>query len=959
MPVAALWDELVGEEGDPLGELLPGPFGDSPAGGLPLAGALAPAAYIVEVAFGADLTAAPQTWSWTDVTADVLIETAQVVITQGRADETSQAQPATCTFQLDNTSGAYSPYNPAARWWPSVRRNTPVRVRISPDGSMAGWHVRFQGYANGFPPSWNTVSREATVTVSASGLLRRLQQGRTPLRSALYRLISKAQPAPKAYWPCEDGTSAVQCVEINGRLPLLPTPTRFTPDDGANFYTINRPAIGAVAGPIGSANVVGYIAGGQLTGYVTPYTSTGKAAISFWIQHPLTANPSCNSLPLDVYFAGGTIGDIVVILQVSSGTYSLILSAYRRSDNHQYAALVSTPNLFDALWHEARIVAQPSGSDTLVTLYIDGVSVASTTATGETLGIVDHVVTNIGFNVAGPFLTGLGPISVWDDPASVPAAMVTAGGGYNGETATARLARLCGEEGIQIDIAGTSTTTMGPQSADTLLNLLRECEATDAGVLADGFGPGLRYITRTSRYNQPAAMTLDATADEVGYPFAPVDDDQRNRNQVKVDRKNGSSATYEDVSGPLGTKAIGTYDSSLTVNPADDSGLRNRAAWEVRRGTIQGLRYPTLIVDLLAAPQRIADWLATVTGSRVDVANVATLAPAHPPGTVPLIVEGWIETFDSFHWSAHATCSPNDPYVVAEMGTARVDSAGSSLAQDAAAGSTSLSVSVTGSLWGTSGGNFPQDFWVGGLRVTVTAVGVSTDAFSRTVASGWGNADTGEAWSLIGAGGSVQNSDWSVGSGVGTESVPVANGYRYAYLATTSWSDVDAAVTFTAPLATGAPLEPGNLLIRGTAAANIIVRAQVETSNAVTVLVFAASGAQLGSATIPGLTHAGAGTPLRLRTKTLGSLIFAKIWNPAGAEPGWHLIVTDPAVVVPGWVGVRSGVAAGNTNALPVVFALDNFQATGSPQTFTVTGVTKQLYAGDVVRLWQPAYPAL
>jgi hypothetical protein len=173
--------------------------------------------------------------------------------------------------------------------------------------------------------------------------------------------------------------------------------------------------------------------------------------------------------------------------------------------------------------------------------------------------------------------------------------------------------------------------------------------------------------------------------------------------------------------------------------------------------------------------------------------------------------------------------------------------------------------------------------------------------------------------------------------------------------------DVDLAVTFTAPLATGAPLEPGNLLLRGVAGSGtaVLVRVQVEIDNTVTLVIFAASGATLGTTKVPGLVHAGAGTPLRVRAQAVGSTITAKVWVASGVEPRWFLSVTDPAAVVPGYVGVRSGVPVGNTNVLPVAFTLDNFTAVGSPQTLTVSPTPYRLLSGMAVHLWRPAKLAL
>lgn len=53
-----------------------------------------------------------------------------VAITRGRPDETSTANPATCTWQLNNRDGRFSPRNPLSPYFGSLGRNTPVRWSV-------------------------------------------------------------------------------------------------------------------------------------------------------------------------------------------------------------------------------------------------------------------------------------------------------------------------------------------------------------------------------------------------------------------------------------------------------------------------------------------------------------------------------------------------------------------------------------------------------------------------------------------------------------------------------------------------------------------------------------------------------------------------------------------------------------------------------------------------------------
>ena len=212
----------------------------------------------------------------------------------------------------------------------------------------------------------------------------------------------------------------------------------------------------------------------------------------------------------------------------------------------------------------------------------------------------------------------------------------------------------------------------------------------------------------------------------------------------------------------------------------------------------------------------------------------------------------------------------------------------------------------------------------------------TSDTFTRTSVDSWGSATSGQAWTTYGSGGTVNTSDWQVGSGVGTLSVPVANAVRMSYLADLNVVDFTSVVTMKAPQATGASLEIGGVAYRGTSTtAYQFVQVRATITNTVTIRAFSSDTiTQVGAtATVAGLTHAGTGTPLRLRVTVLGSRVMARVWVASTSEPTdhWDLEVTNTLdLVAPGFIGLRASRLIGNTNTSPVVFTLDDWATTTS-----------------------------
>ncbi|HSH79672.1 MAG TPA: FG-GAP-like repeat-containing protein [Herpetosiphonaceae bacterium] len=213
----------------------------------------------------------------------------------------------------------------------------------------------------------------------------------------------------------------------------------------------------------------------------------------------------------------------------------------------------------------------------------------------------------------------------------------------------------------------------------------------------------------------------------------------------------------------------------------------------------------------------------------------------------------------------------------------------------------------------------------------VSATVVASDQFNRTVVNGWGSANTGGAYTLVGT-----SSNFSVNGTTGRMVVPSAGVSRGALLPSVSAQDVDLTVRVqTDKLAAGSSLFAFVVARRVSAGNEYFGRLRLEPGGAVKLRasrVVAGTETLLGTETTgAGLTHQ-ANSPLLVRLQVVGTnptTLRMKVWASGQTEPSsWQYSTTDSATALQaaGGVGLRSRISSGGTNA-PVTFTFDDFQA--------------------------------
>lgn len=613
---------------------------------------------------------------------------------------------------------------------------------VAGGAAVTNREFRFHAEVSSWPARWDVSGRDVFVPTEASGILRRLGQGKKALASPLRRRIPTVGK-PRAYWPMEEGRTAVQAYSpIPGVAPLVTTGLEFAANDTL----------------LGSSSLPRITSAATMAGSVPTHTATGQwllALVFYWETTP------ASSTRLLTFTTTGTARTIILNVD----TNSALLEGYSSTGSTVFSIPTSTAGTtFHGAWTRLELNAESSGGNVTFRLGwtdVSGAGFGATSTVAATAGTITGIATTFGPLAAD---VSLGHIGIFDS--SNTSVYDRADDGWLGESASSRFLRLTTEEGVPAG-AGIASTALGPQRPDKLLTLLGRCEESDGGVLYESLDSlALRYRSRKSFYNQPIALTLDYDAEgHVAPPLEPTDDDQRTRNDRTVNREGGSSARAVAATGPMSVQdppdGIGVYDDAVTRSVATDSQLDHMAWWQLHLGTWEGGRYPSVHINLAAAPSLAAAVLALDIGDRIQIINPP---PWLPPGPIDLMIEGWTETIrPPNRWDLVLNCSPAGPWTVAVADDpvhGRADTSGTVLSADVDADDTVFALTTnSGRPWTTDLADLPFDVQVGGEVCTVTMVnGSRQDRFQRTTTSGWGTSDAGQVWTTTGG----SASDYSV-----------------------------------------------------------------------------------------------------------------------------------------------------------------------------------------------------
>lgn len=544
--------------------------------------------------------------------------------------------------------------------------------------TIADTSIRFVGEAKSWPPESDLSGADRWVKLTAAGITRRLQRGKKPLNSSLFRDLSIRDDVV-VYYPLEEVKGATRFT--SGRAddtsflePILEV--TLAGDDETFFASAALPTVRA----------------GRITGNLPSYTGAADQRLVFLVSIPADVTWGSEQTLLRAYTTG-TAKRWDISKTSADGTR---IRAFDGDGTELLNSATSGLNLFGdpaafSLW------LQQDGADIdwqMAIFPLDGTQALAFggTLAGQTfsrfrrvsLGVpgVDFEDTTFGH----VFILNDDVQSIWD---TILNSMV----GWSGETGLSRLVRLAADAGLPAvrSIGADDAETMGPQLVKTQMELFREVPAADLGILTDRPDAiGLQYRSRIDLYSQDPVLVLDYSSGVIDDPFRPVEDDQNIVNEVTVQRPRGASFTAADTTGPLSSldppDGVGRYDISQDVNIDTDERLENQAFWRLHLGTINEPRFPEVSLNL-RNPRAAALEAAVLSVTEGDIIRITNPPVWLPGGPYDLLVEGIREEKSAVTHVITFACSPGSAWNAfllddAELG--RLDTGGSTLAAGAA-----------------------------------------------------------------------------------------------------------------------------------------------------------------------------------------------------------------------------------------------------------------------------------
>lgn len=651
---------------------------------------------------------------WTDLSTRVDLEQ-PFSIKGGRSDPYSDVGPTTLTgLVLRNDDGHLTPGNAASPYFPNVRRNRRIRVKVVATSTVQ----RFLGYID----SWGVMLSTEPVTearVEATDRFKIL--ARTSIPSTVATLEASRLGA---VFDCAQLLRQGSSQRVTGIQRPAPTAT-VTPLRGGFLTPLTEPPPGTRSGlHIGGPSGIGPLI------YLSSPTSASFTpnGVGGWLRAP-------NGSTAGRFVA--QFGTVATLVWGASGALTLNRIA---DDGTVLASQTLTGPWDDGSWHYFEL----RWTGTAATVLVD--TTTATTSAGSSrptprwgaIGGAWNAATNTASLVAYADYAEPTLLSSATIPTPAPDPFGASTGNLTGEPISTRLARIMGYIGFTDYAAPTTIVPAGSQDISGSILDAAQALARTEGTWAF-IDPADGLLKFGSRW-EPATTTLtvDAEADLLGDALEWSDPDNGDVNEV-TGQGSGVSFTATDAAS---VAALGKAATDVQVLTGDASYVQAAAEWRLAKALSPLPRVPQVTVDLLTGQTAglLDDALTVTTGSRVRVTNL--LGSEIGRTRLDLSVQGYELIIGLNEFALRLdTDRSDDPcgLLLTDDYLGRVAPAAGALTLNGAisAGATSISVASTaGNLLSTVSGDCPLWLQVDGETLKVTAITGASSPQTLTVQRG-------------------------------------------------------------------------------------------------------------------------------------------------------------------------------------------------------------------------------
>lgn len=394
-----------------------------------------------------------------------------------------------------------------------------------------------------------------------------------------------------------------------------------------------------------------------------PITEADSASVSLWFNST-DSDVTGTISPAKLVNVGGGAEWAYVEIRCTSGT-NVQCNVVIKSENNTYQATASYAHqIFDGKTHLLTATAQLVGGAMIATMYVDGVSQATASATCPVTAFPSLAIFTVGsaFPSSGLCNGTYSHAAIFNyclDPDTI-ADMYNAGTtAYAGDTVDQRIGRICNWAGV-LDLTLDSSVTLCDRhmpDVQTVLAAVQQAARTDGGTSFVADDGSVTFLSRANKENTFTPwLTIDCKY--VDPALVEVTDDALLVNQAVINRlgANTTTTTQSLVSQQL----HGIYNRSVDTIMQDPDDAQYAGDYLIAFYSTPEERCDQVVIDA----EFINQWDVMLEQDMWLIIELQHLPTIEQSSTLDLYAEGWQIDISDTSWKYTFDTSSAIPFAV-------------------------------------------------------------------------------------------------------------------------------------------------------------------------------------------------------------------------------------------------------------------------------------------------------